>query len=196
MRTSLFIFSLWCFVTVTTTPFSSADDEWFTHGTVIDRDGVATVNARVTLPVPPTTTYAVLTDYPRWPEMFPKKPVIQSIRRIDNRTRITMHVPADYLPITLELITDTVELVPLRLVTTLVSGDFERYHWTWDLSQSPSEQSTAAQLFLQVAPSTWVPNWIFRWLLESELTKHFQLLREQVLARHQAPSRDSHVPPN
>ena len=51
MRTPLFIFSLWCFVTVATTPFSSADDEWFTHGIVIDRDGVATVNARVTLPV-------------------------------------------------------------------------------------------------------------------------------------------------
>lgn len=196
MRAPLFILSLWCVVTVTTTPFASADDAWFTHEIAIDHDGVATVNAQVILPVPPTTTYAVLTDYPRWPEMFPKRPLIESIRRIDNRTRITMHVPADYLPITLTLITDTVEIVPLRLATTLVSGDFERYHWTWDLSHSPSEQSTVAQLFLQVAPSTWAPNWIFRWLLESEITKHFQLLREQVLARHQAPSRDPHAPPN
>ena len=196
MRAPLFILSLWCVVTVTTTPFASADDAWFTHEIVIDHDGVATVNARVTLPVPPTTTYAVLTDYPRWPEMFPKKPLIESIRRLDNRTRITMHVPADYLPITLKLITDTVEIVPLRLATTLVSGDFERYHWTWDLSHSPSEQSTVAQLFLQVAPSTWAPNWIFRWLLESEITKHFQLLREQVLARHQATSRAPNAPQN
>lgn len=196
MRAPLFILSLWCVVTVTTTPFASADDAWFTHEIAIDHDGVATVNARVTLPVPPTTTYAVLTDYPRWPEMFPKKPLIESIRRLDNRTRITMHVPADYLPITLKLITDTVEIVPLRLATTLVSGDFDRYHWTWDLSHSPSEQSTVAQLFLQVAPSTWAPNWIFRWLLESEITKHFQLLREQVLARHQATSRAPNAPQN
>lgn len=191
MRTPLFIVSLWCFVTVTPTPFSSADDAWFTHVIVIDHNGVATVNAQLTLPVPPTTTYAVLTDYPRWPDLFPKKPLIESIRRIDNRTRVTMHVPANYLPITLELITDAIEVAPLRLTATLVSGDFERYQWTWDLNHSPSEQLTTAQLFLQVAPSTWVPNWIFRWLLESELTKHFQLLREQVLARHQAPA---HVP--
>lgn len=196
MRTLVFIVSLWCFVTVTTTPFSSADDAWFTHVIDVDRNGVATVNAQLTLPVPPTTTYAVLTDYPRWPEMFPKRPLIESLRRLDNRMRVTMHVPTDYLPITLELITDTIEVAPLRLTTTLVSGDFERYHWTWDLSQSPSEKSTSAQFFLQVAPSTWVPNWIFQWLLESELTKHFQLLREQVLARHQAPSRAPNAPLN
>lgn len=195
MRILLFIVSLWCVVTVTTTPFSSADDAWFTHVIAIDDDGVATVNAQLTLPVPPATTYAVLTDYPRWPDLFPKKPLIESIRRIDNRTRITMHVPADYLPISLKLITDTIEVDPLRLTATLVSGDFDRYHWTWDLNQSPSEKLTTAQLFLQVAPSAWVPNWIFQWLLESELTKHFQLLREQVLARHQAPAHVPRSPP-
>lgn len=195
MRILLFIVSLWCVVTVTTTPFSSADDAWFTHVIAIDDNGVATVNAQLTLPVPPTTTYAVLTDYPRWPDLFPKKPLIESIRRIDNRTRITMHVPADYLPVTLKLITDTIEVDPLRLTATLVSGDFDRYHWTWDLNQSPSEKLTAAQLFLQVAPAAWVPNWIFRWLLESELTKHFQLLREQVLARHQASAHVPRLPP-
>lgn len=195
MRILLFIVSLWCVVTVTTTSFSSADDAWFTHVIAIDDNGVATVNAQLTLPVPPTTTYAVLTDYPRWPDLFPKKPLIESIRRIDNRTRITMHVPADYLPVTLKLITDTIEVDPLRLTATLVSGDFDRYHWTWDLNQSPSEKLTTAQLFLQVAPAAWVPNWIFRWLLESELTKHFQLLREQVLARHQAPAHVPRLPP-
>ena len=195
MRILLFIVSLWCVVTVTTTPFSSADDAWFTHVIAIDDNGVATVNAQLTLPVPPTTTYAVLTDYPRWPDLFPKKPLIESIRRIDNRTRITMHVPADYLPVTLKLITDTIEVDPLRLTATLVSGDFDRYHWTWDLNQSPSEKLTTAQLFLQVAPAAWVPNWIFRWLLESELTKHFQLLREQVLARHQASAHVPRLPP-
>ncbi len=59
-------------------------------------------STQLTLPAPPTTTYAVLAGL----------------------------VSADYLPITLELVTDTVETSPLRLNTTLVKGDFERYDWT------------------------------------------------------------------
>lgn len=181
------ILSLSFLVTITTPQPSSAQDTWFTHTIVIDDEGLATVNAQLTLPAPPATTYAVLADYPQWPGLFPGKPVIHGIRRIEDRVRVTMHIPAGYLPFTLELVTDTVETPPLRLNTTLVGGDFERYDWTWDLRQS-SDERTVAQLLLLVRPSMWIPNWLLQWLLEAELTTHFRLLREQVLARHRALS--------
>ncbi len=57
--------------------------------------------------------------------------------------------------------------------------------WTWDLSQSPSDTITIAMLALIVQPSIWIPEWLLRWFLESEITTHFHLLRKQVLARHQ-----------
>ncbi len=190
MLISSLIISFSFLFTITDPQPSSAKDTWFTRNVVIDDEGVATVSAQLILPVPSSTTYAVLTDYPHWPDLFPRKPIIHDVRKIDDRVRVTMHVPADYLPLNLELVTDTVESSPLRLNTRLVKGDFERYDWTWDLSRSPSEDSTVAQLLLRVAPSIWVPDWIFRWLLESELTMHFRLLREQVFARHCALSPD------
>lgn len=194
-RDSMFIPSLIIacsvLVTFTGTQPSAAEDTWFTRNIVIDEEGVATVEAQLALPAPQATIYAVLTDYPHWQDLFPGHPVIHDIRTIDDRVRVTMHIPAGYLPFNLNLVTDTVGTAPLRLDTTLVQGDFKRYDWTWDLSRSPSATSTVARLRLHVAPSIWVPNWMLRWMLQSELTTHFQLLRERVSARHQTehPSR-------
>lgn len=160
MLISSLIISFSFLFTITGPQPSSAKDTWFTQKIVIDDEGVATVSAQLILPVPSSSTYAVLTDYPHWPDLFPRKPMIHGISKIDDLVRVTMHVPAGYLPLNLELVTDTVEPSPLRLNTTLVKGDFERYDWTWDLSQSPSEDSTVAQLLFMVAPSIWVPDWL------------------------------------
>lgn len=173
---------------VTLTARSHAGEPWVTHTIEIDDEGMATVSAQLHLPVPPVTTYAVLTDYPHWPDLFPRHPFVKSIQNIDGRTRVAMRIPITYLPLHLELVTDTVETVPVRINTTLVEGDFERYDWTWDLSQSPSDTMTTAQLFMTIHPAIRVPDWILHWLLESELTAHFQLLREQVMVRHRTSS--------
>ena len=106
------ILSLSFLVTITTPQPSSAQDTWFTQAIVIADNGLATVSAQLTLPAPPSTTYAVLTDYLHWPDLFPRKPVIHSISKIDDRVRVTMHIPAGYLPLTLELVTDTVQISP------------------------------------------------------------------------------------
>ncbi len=167
---------------------SHAGEPWVTHTIEIDDEGMATVSAQLQLPVPPATTYAVLTDYPHWPDLFPRHPFVKSIQNIDGRTRVAMRIPITYLPLHLELVTDTVETVPVRLNTTLVEGDFERYDWIWDLSQSPSDTRTTAHLFMTIHPAIRVPDWVLHWLLESELTAHFQLLREQVMVRHRTSS--------
>ena len=165
-----------------------AEDAWFSHEVNIT-EGVGTVTAELKLLVPPSTTYEVLADYAHWPDLFPRHPVIQRISRDRNRVQVTMQIPAQYIPVNLELVTNTLESPPHRLETTLVKGDFQRYDWTWDLSQSPSDAMTIAMLTLIVQPSIWIPEWLLRWFLESEITIHFHLLREQVLARHQEQQR-------
>ncbi len=167
---------------------SHAGEPWVTHTIVIDDGGMATVSAQLHLPVPPAITYAVLTDYPHWPDLFPRHPFVKSIRNIAGRTRVAMRIPVTYLPLSLDLVTDTVETPPVRLNTTLVEGDFERYDWTWDLSQSPSDTLTTAQFLMTIHPAIQVPDWIMRWWLDSELTAHFQLLREQVMVHHRTSS--------
>jgi len=161
-----------------------AEDAWFSHEVSISK-GLGTVTAELKLLAPPSTTYQVLADYAHWPDLFPRHPVIQRISRDRNRVQVAMQIPAQYVPVNLELVTSTLESPPHKLETTLVKGDFDRYDWTWDLSQSPSDAMTTAMLTLIVQPSIWVPEWLLKWLLESEITTHFHLLREQVLARHQ-----------
>ena len=161
-----------------------AEDAWFSHKVSISK-GMGTVTAELKLLAPPSTTYQVLADYAHWPDLFPRHPVIQRISRDRNRVQVAMQIPAQYVPVNLELVTSTLESPPHKLETTLVKGDFDRYDWTWDLSQSPSDAMTIAMLTLIVQPSIWIPEWLLRWFLESEITTHFHLLREQVLARHQ-----------
>ena len=165
-----------------------AEDAWFSHKVSISK-GLGTVTAELKLLAPPSTTYQVLSDYAHWPDLFPRHPVIQRISRDRNRVQVAMQIPAQYIPVNLELVTSTLESPPHRLETTLVKGDFDRYDWTWDLSQSPSDAMTIAMLTLIVQPSIWIPEWLLRWFLESEITTHFHLLREQVLARHQEQQR-------
>lgn len=172
-----------------------AEDAWFSHEVSISK-GVGTVTAELKLPAPPSTTYKVLADYAHWPDLFPRHPVILSTTRDNNRVQVAMQIPAQFIPVNLELVTSTLESPPHRLETTLVKGDFDRYDWTWDLSQSSSDKMTIATLTLVVQPSIWVPEWLLQWLLESEITTHFHLLREQVLARHQEQQRSQIINAN
>ena len=172
-----------------------AEDAWFSHKVSI-AEGVGTITAELKLLAPPSITYEVLADYAHWPDLFPRQPLIQGISRDNNRVQVTMQIPAQYIPFNLELVTNTLESPPHRLETTLVEGDFDRYDWTWDLSQSPSDTITIARLILVVQPSIWVPEWLLRWFLESDLTTHFHLLREQVLTHYQEQQRDETIQTN
>ncbi len=103
-----------------------AEDAWFSHQISIT-EGVGTVTAELKLLAPPSTTYEVLADYAHWPNLFPRHPVIQRISRNSNRVQVAMQIPAQYVPVNLELVTSTLDSPPHRLETTLVKGDFDRY---------------------------------------------------------------------
>jgi len=163
-----------------------ADENWFSLGIHVTEDGVAVATADLVLPTSPEVVYTVLTDYPHWPDLFPQQPRINTIKTEDSRVIVDMAIPAHFLPIDLELVTETREIHPLRLETTLVRGDFDRYDWVWELTPAQDGTQTHATLILNVQPALWVPDWLMRWLLESELEAHFHKLRTEVMERGEA----------
>ena len=186
-NTSRFFLAGILLITGITSPvLSDADDEWYTYTLEMNQDGVATVTADLQLPTPLDTSYEVLSDYAHWPTLFASHSVINTVQRSDTLVTVDMTIPGLIFPLNLQLVTETQESPPLRLTTTLVKGDFDQYAWVWNLSSAGNKRHTRANLELSVKPSLWTPQWLFRIMLEQELTEHFQKLRHQVLARHRA----------
>ncbi len=191
-NTSRFFIAGILFITSTTSlVLSYAEDEWYAYTVEFNQDGVATVTADLQLPTPLDTSFDVLSDYEHWSTLFARNPIINTVQRSDNLVTVDMTIPGLIFPLDLQLVTETQESPPLRLKTTFVRGDFDQYAWEWNLSASDNRLHTRATLELYMKPSLWMPQWLFRTMLEQELTEHFQKLRHQVLARQRA----KHLPP-
>lgn len=149
----------------------------------LDGQGVGVVHASVILPEPRELVFAVLTDYPHWPDLFPRQPQINAITQKDDRTIVDMLIPAIFIPLKLELVTSTKAFAPDRVETQFVRGDFSTYEWVWALRPNGDATNTEAVLELKVKPTIWVPGWVLTWLIETELRKHLELLQRQVQAR-------------
>jgi ribosome-associated toxin RatA of RatAB toxin-antitoxin module len=164
--------------------WTHAEETWFFSTVTISDDSVATLTADVMLAAPPETVYAVLSDYPNWPDLFGQRPTINTIQREGNRVRVDMTLTVSFLPIGLRLVTDTRELATIILQTTLVEGDFKQYDWIWTIRPSKDSQHTKASVMVHVQPSVWIPHWLFEWSLTWGFTEHFHKLREAVQVRH------------
>ena len=169
--------------------FSQAEESWFSYDVTISDDHVATLTADVMLGVPPETVYAVLSDYPHWPDLFAERPTINAIQRNGNQVRVDMTLTVSFLPIGLELVTDTREIPTTVLQTSLVQGDFEQYDWVWTLRPSQDSEHTKASIVVHVKPSVWIPHWLLEWLLISGFTDHFQKLRDAAEVRYREHGR-------
>ena len=73
-----------------------ADENWFSLGIHVTEDGVAVANADLFLPSPPKVVYAVLSDYPHWPDLFPQQPRINEITTENGRVIVDMVIPANF----------------------------------------------------------------------------------------------------
>ena len=167
----------------TSTAFSQ--DSSSTVSVNITEEGVAVVQAQVNLDASPSLVFSVLTDYAHWPDLFPQKPVINSINTTENQTIVDMAVPVFFLPINFELVTATKEEAPDRIETHLVKGDFEAYAWVWEFTSSPDPDHTHATLSLSVKPAIWAPQWFLRWMIEKDIQEHLLMLQQKVLEIHQ-----------
>ena len=103
-----------------------------------------------------------------------------------------MSMPAFLVPVTLQLVTETHEPQPFRIVTQMIEGDFDRYDWAWELSSTNGGTHTFATLTLNVKPNIWTPDWAFQLILESDLQEHFEILRATVIDKHPPNPLNSH----
>lgn len=146
----------------------------------MDATGAAQVSATVNLPGSPAAVHAVLTDYARWPALFPHGLRLANITRENDRVFTDLYIRRYFLPGELHLITVTRDIGPERLETSMVSGDFLKYHRIWTLRPGMHEGETHAVLQLEVQPKEFIPAWVFSWILKQEILEHFEKLREAV----------------
>ena len=165
---------------------SASANDTIEHLTIeIDEGNLAHVEAKIEIPSSRETLYNLLTNYQNWPQLFPNHPRINDIQREKGGVIVDMSLPVSFLPMDLQLITSTQETKPIKIHTYLVQGDFEQYNWVWNLSSLKEGTHTLASLTMTVQPNIWIPEWIFRWFLQSNLEQHFENLRAQ-----------SHPPPS
>ena len=146
----------------------------------ISSEGVGMVHAILILPAKRERVRSVLTDYSNWPKLFSRTPTIHYIKKLEGSVRVGMTVPAFLLPMTLQLVTETQEPQPFRIVTQMVEGDFEQYEWVWDLSPAGDGTHTQATLRFNIKPQVWTPDWTLKWILKSDMKEHFELLRQEL----------------
>ena len=156
-----------------------ANDEIENLQIKIDEGNLAHVEANIELRSSQEKIYNLLTNYQNWPQLFPNHPRINDIQREKGSVIVDMSLPVSFLPMDLQLITSTRETKPIKIHTHLLQGDFEEYNWVWNLTSLKEGTHTLATLTMTVQPNIWIPEWVFRWFLQSNLEQHFEYLRAQ-----------------
>ncbi len=161
----------------------------------IKGDGIAIVEASLELPVPPDVVFAVFTDYPNWPILFPHGVEIRIEKFPDDSVVTDMTIPHTILSWTTHLKAKSRETPPHKLETTLVDGDFHQYDQVWQLTPIQDGKYTRAELHLTFQPKGWmmklVPEFLYKWLLRGDLEAHFEKLRQQVRLRNETGLKES-----
>jgi hypothetical protein len=147
----------------------------------MDSSGVAHVHAVLELPADQAVVRRVLTDYPHWPTLFPGGLRVAAITLQPQGVQTDLYLTRRFLPGELHLVTLTRETAPGRLESSLVGGDFVRYHRIWILTTGAGTDETHAELEMELQPKTlWIPKWLFVVILKHELLEHFDKLRAAV----------------
>jgi hypothetical protein len=149
----------------------------------VDPAGVAHVRAVLELPASPAVAYAVLTDYPHWPLLFPNGLRIVGIQQQRDGVKTDLYLRRHFFPGEFHLVTLTREIAPGIVQTSLIEGDFLQYQRTWTLTVGPGNRDTRAELVMDIQPKQWIPAWLFTIVLEHELHEHFDKLRAEVQSR-------------
>jgi ribosome-associated toxin RatA of RatAB toxin-antitoxin module len=155
------------------------------EGLLVQSEPAGGLRARATLhlPAPPSAVQHILTDYERWPSLFN---VTMRVDRVDRRpglVLVDLAIGHPFLFGESRLVSENRELPEGGLVTSLLSGDFKRYHRVWKLSPDGSPAATRAEFELLVEANTWAPDWLVAFELRRQLEKHFHLLQRAVEKR-------------
>ena len=145
--------------------------------------------ARVLFPARPEIVHSLLTDFPRWPDLFEVRMRVVDLQVKDGVATTDLRIEHALLPGERRLVTESRMTGDQRIVTDLVAGDFTRYHRVWKLSPAGGAQETAAEFELRVAIDSIVPDWLVAMATRRELEAHFRIVKEKARARAATPDK-------
>jgi ribosome-associated toxin RatA of RatAB toxin-antitoxin module len=150
-----------------------------------DPQGGVRAEGVVVFPAPRAAVQQVLTDYERWPALFPIPMRVAKLERYSDRVILDLYLSHPLLFGEQRLLCDNRELPGGGLTTVMIEGDFKRYRRTWKLT-SIEDGATRAEFELTVEAATWAPNWLMAIELKRQLTRHFKTLLQTVRERADA----------
>ena len=148
-----------------------------------DPAGGVIATARVIFPARPEIIHSLLTDYPRWPELFEVRMRVAEVHIRQDMVTTDLRIEHALLPGERRLVTETRTTANQSIVTDLVGGDFKRYHRGWMLSPTHEGKETNADFELKVAIESIVPDWLVALATRRELEAHFRIVKEKARAR-------------
>ncbi|MBM4126518.1 MAG: hypothetical protein FJ247_04085 [Nitrospira sp.] len=151
-----------------------------------DPAGGVHARARVLFPAKTEVIQQLLTDYPRWPELFEVRMRLAEWHVRDGVATIDLRLEHALLPGERRLVTESRTLPDGGLVTNLKGGDFKRYHRVWTLRPAGEGTQTAAEFDLLFELDSLVPDWIMAVAVRQELESHFRIVKQKAL-EHSRP---------
>jgi ribosome-associated toxin RatA of RatAB toxin-antitoxin module len=154
-----------------------------------DPAGGVIATARVLFSASPETVHSLLTDFPRWPELFEIRMRVVGLHSRHGVTTTDLRIEHTLLPGERRLVTESRTTADRGIVTDLVGGDFKRYRRVWKLSPMNEGRETSADFELSVAIDSLVPDWLMAMATRRELEAHFRIVKEKVRAPNVRPEK-------
>lgn len=134
-------------------------------------------------PGSPAVVQEILTDYPKWPELFETRMRMSKVERHQGRVLTEVYISHSLLPGERRLLCESQPLPGGGLVTELKGGDFKQYRRVWKLAPAGDGTQTWAEFDLLVEVDTVIPDWMIAVAMERELETHFRIVRQRALDR-------------
>jgi hypothetical protein len=186
-RSRIFLFYALSLLCWNTALASDASREFLDVKT--DPAGGVIATARVLFPAGPEIIYSLLTDFPRWPELFEVRMRLVDLQVRQGVAMTDLRIDHALLPGERRLVTESRTTPNHGIVTDLVGGDFTRYHRVWTLSPANEGRETYADFELKVAIDSIVPDWLVALATRRELEAHFRIVKEKAGARAIKPEK-------
>lgn len=173
----LSVLSLWC-----SAPVFGSEPPQESLNVKTNPAGGVIATAQVLFPAGPEIIHSLLTDFPRWPDLFEVRMRLVGLQTREDVVTTDLRIEHALLPGERRLVTEST-VSPQGIVTDLIGGDFKQYHRVWSLSPANGGKETYAHFELVVAIDSIVPDWLVALATKRELEAHFRIVKEKARAR-------------
>jgi len=154
----------------------------------IHEKGTALIHGSIELRATPDQAFMILTDYERWPTLFPEGFHIHLADCSEDCSVVAdMVIPHALVSWTTHLRVTAHESPPHMFELHLLDGDYLQYRLRWEFSPIPDSEKTLAIMSLTLQPkgslTDWTPNFFYEWTLRNGLEDHFERIQQQVTLR-------------